>query len=810
MSDPETISLDPGREPARPGRWRRLRAAASRIWRSLPPSPNAKHAGALPVLLLTAAMAAFVGVFTQTGLPGMLGPLSGILFTLFYAGIIFIVAALAIRIVSIIPRFFSFLSLTALVVFLFAVRSFASDRGDVTVAGLAIALLWVAAGGVISSVIGGRFRAFRVWKKVYAAAVVAAAVSLTLLCALWIASRGTDRYLVKVPKTPPGQIPAAAPGFSDPSLSGPFKVLALTYGSGKDKHRPEFGAAAALKTESVDAGPFLKNNKGWRMKLRRWFWGFDFKSFPLNGRVWYPDGAGPFPLVLIVHGNHTMTDYSDPGYEYLGRLLASRGFIFVSVDENFFNGGFMSWLQSENDGRAWLLLQHLKTWKKWNGEAGNPFTGKVDMDRIALMGHSRGGEAALVAACFNTLKYYPDDATVPFDFGFSIRAVVAIAPIDGQYYPAGRPTPLANVDYLVIQGAHDADVSFFSGDRAWKRVHFTDGKDHFKASVYAYRANHGQFNSVWGNKDSGMPSSLFLNRKPLLDAGAQRKIAAVYISSFLEAALHGDRGFARVLEDERSAAKWLPEDIYVTRYQDASFRTVADFEEDVDLTTASLKGAVISGTGLAAWREVDLPFRKGGTKVNQVTYLGWREPEKGQAPKPGVYAIELPDTTALDWRLDASSALCFSLADADEVPPAPEKKAGEKEEAAGKGKAKEAGKAEGGKPTAAAKKAEEKPPLDLSVEVATSDGVRASLPLSRFRSIPPVLKSRFTKFRSEGDWYGKDSEVTLQTFELPLAVFMEAFPDLDPAKIKTIHFVFDRGGQGTVALDDVGFAHLMR
>ena len=46
---------------------------------------------------------------------------------------------------------------------------------------------------------------------------------------------------------------------------------------------------------------------------------------------------GTFPLVLIVHGNHLMNDYSDPGYEYLGRSLASKGYIFVSVDENFLN-----------------------------------------------------------------------------------------------------------------------------------------------------------------------------------------------------------------------------------------------------------------------------------------------------------------------------------------------------------------------------------------------------------------------------------------------------------------------------------------
>ena len=66
-------------------------------------------------------------------------------------------------------------------------------------------------------------------------------------------------------------------------------------------------------------------------------------------------------------------------------------------------------------------------------------TGKVDLDRVALMGHSRGGEAVAHAAAFNRLRYYPDDTSLEFDFNFGVRAVVAIAPVDGQYLPTDRP-----------------------------------------------------------------------------------------------------------------------------------------------------------------------------------------------------------------------------------------------------------------------------------------------------------------------------------------------------------------------------------
>jgi len=238
----------------------------------------------------------------------------------------------------------------------------------------------------------------------------------------------------------------------NPAESGSFVVRRLFYGSGTDIQRPEFGKDVAITTKTVDASPFASIPPA-QAKTRKKFWGFDLKQAPINGRVWFPAGDGPFPLVLVVHGNHNYRDFSDPGYAYLGELLASRGFILVSVDENFING-----LSGENDARAWLLLKHLEAWQGFNDTADGPFHQRVDMSRIAVMGHSRGGEAAAVAATFNRLKYYPDNFKQEFDFNFSITSVVAIAPVDGQYKPTGQFTPMENVNYLLIHGSHDGEV----------------------------------------------------------------------------------------------------------------------------------------------------------------------------------------------------------------------------------------------------------------------------------------------------------------------------------------------------------------
>src|SRR4029450_6080356 len=168
----------------------------------------------------------------------------------------------------------------------------------------------------------------------------------------------------------------------NPGEPGTYTVRTLIYGSGTDKHRAAFRDSVTLKTKTVD-GSALVSAPPDIAKSRSKYWGFDFKKLPINGRVWYPQGDGPFPLVLIVHGNHNMKDLSDPGYPYLGQHLGSRRVLLVSVDEHFLNGG----ISRENDARGWMLLQHLKQLRRFNDSTGSPLQGKVDMNRIALMGH---------------------------------------------------------------------------------------------------------------------------------------------------------------------------------------------------------------------------------------------------------------------------------------------------------------------------------------------------------------------------------------------------------------------------------------
>jgi hypothetical protein len=578
---------------------------------------------------------------------------------------------------------------------------------------------------------------------------------------------------------------------ADPSQPGPYVVKTLTYGSGEDLRRPEFGEQAELHTPTVDGTPFIKNWTGLSGNLRSRYWGFGVTDLPLNGRVWYPDGEGPFPLALIVHGNHFMMDYSDPGYDYLGELLASRGIILVSVDQNFLNGSYtniqmfgIEGLKEENDGRGWLLLEHLVQWQGWNQSEGNPFYGKVDMDRIAVMGHSRGGEGAAIAAAFNHLPFYPDDGNVPFNYNFNIRSVVAISPSDGQYKPSGRSTPLKDVNYLVLQGSYDGDVRPFQGITQYKRVEFSADSDWFKAAVYIDQANHGQFNTTWGRVDLvGFPAKGLLNLAPIMPEGEQQKVAKVFISAFLEATLHERSEYMPLFQDARKGHHWLPETAYLTRYADGRTTIFADFEEDIDLTTASVDGATLVGENLTLWYEKLVELKSGDQQTNAV-FLGWDNLAIGQTAS---YRLELIDA---HLKPAADSTLIFSMADGN-MHPNPQK-LGEliSDETTDTG--------------------DEGQPSDLTIVVVDGAGIQAQLPLSSFSLLQPQIEfyTKKARFLERGDT--KPGEITFQSYYFPLTEFQTDNPQFDPDNLVEVRFVFDRSERGVVVVDDIGFWQIER
>ena len=588
----------------------------------------------------------------------------------------------------------------------------------------------------------------------------------------------------------------------NPAEAGQYRVRHLYYGSGSDIRRPYFKDSVTIKTATVDGSKMVSTED----KSRKKYWGFGFDKMPINARVWYPEGDGPFPLVLIVHGNHNMKEFSDPGYAYLGELLASRGFIMASVDENFLNGN----TRQENDARGWMLLKHLEAWRAFNDSSGRPFYRKVDTARIALMGHSRGGEAVAVAGAFNRLPYYPDDAKLEFKFNFGIRSLVAIAPIDGQYRPTGRPTPVENVSYLTIHGSHDGDVSAFSGLAQWQRIKFTDNKQHFKSAIWMYRANHGQWNTVWNNKDNGQRSERWLNLDQLVSSEEQRQFGKVIMTAFLEATLRDRNEYLPIFRDHRVIGGWLPKTMYATRFEENGMRALARFDEDVDVTSGTVAGVTLKGDSLSTWKEAPVPLRWRNTTVgHNAVWLGWNNRVAGddttRRGQPAAFALTMTDSLRGAWGLDTTQAIVFSLAPTRDVPgprAAPKdtsKKDSTKKVAAAKPK----------KPPVKVKP--DSTPFDLTVEAVDEAGTVARVPLSTYGPVRRPLDI-FVGRRKGRDAanYATTFEIVLQTYVVPLADLLRAQPRFDASRLKTIRLVFDRTVAGTVVLSDIGLSKIDR
>lgn len=580
----------------------------------------------------------------------------------------------------------------------------------------------------------------------------------------------------------------------NPGSPGAYDVLTLNYGSGHQQPRPMFGEDVDLVSRTVDGSKMIDNWDGLSGWLRTSYWGFDATQLPLQARVWYPDGDGPFPLVLVVHGNHSMEDFSDPGYAYLGELFASRGIILASVDENFVNSSISArvnviadrpGLEEENDARGWLLLQHLAQWRDWNAEPGHAFNGKVDMERLALIGHSRGGEAVGIAAAFNSLDRYPDDATLDFDFNFNLRGVIAIAPVYGQYQPRERYTPIRDVNYFTIHGDMDGDVQSFEGMAQYSRVSFSGDEFRFRSGLYVVGANHGQFNTTWGNKDTSLFRAWALDLDGLMDGELQRDVARVYFGAFFEIVFNDRKDYLPIFRDARKAAAWLPDTFYINQFSSTEDRVLAGFEEDIDPGSGTLAGSRILTGNLSKWYETANELKYDELDTHSLV-IAWDQEFSADVARvdftlPGgglgdvsnavlVASLSAANTGTMpsDWEVDNDKE--------DDQPPAV------KDDDA------------------------DSKLLDWTIELTDAAGNTATLPLSHDSMLYPQINAlpRRAGFLDSAE----PSEVLFRRFELPLDQFVATSPRFEQASIARISFIFDRSTKGAVIMDDLSITYI--
>lgn len=265
---------------------------------------------------------------------------------------------------------------------------------------------------------------------------------------------------------------------------------------------------------------------------------------------------GRLPLIVQAHGSwYACTDPAAQewpcdkgtpfpgyrGYDYLGRALAERGFVVVSVSMNGIN------MTSFDYGdRARLLNEHLRLWGELARGAGPlarrlpGLVGHVDPTRVGTMGHSRGGKGVMWQASDRHRPEWPA--------GVRVRAVLPLAPVKFDH-PEGdhSDTLVTRIPVAVVTSGCDGAV------REAGQEYLDDAEGVTRQPAYSLSLTHGNhnfFNTRWtppsplGEDDSTCPGEQISPRQ-------QQKALVTYATAFYERHLKGNAAFDAVLTGDR-------------------------------------------------------------------------------------------------------------------------------------------------------------------------------------------------------------------------------------------------------------------
>jgi len=204
------------------------------------------------------------------------------------------------------------------------------------------------------------------------------------------------------------------------------------------------------------------------------------------------ESAKGLPAVILPHGGPSARDYW--GFDWLSQFLAARGYAVLQPQYRGSAGYGDDWL-NDNALRNWrAAMTDIATSARWLASQGI-----ADPDRMAIVGWSYGGYAALQSAATDPQLYKAVVAVAPVtDFamlkedytGYTSASVVAREIGSGAHVAEGSPYRRAaeiQAPVLLVHGDLDANVAFRHSEKmaaalrdAGKQVEFLQykGLDH--------------------------------------------------------------------------------------------------------------------------------------------------------------------------------------------------------------------------------------------------------------------------------------------------------------------------------------------
>ncbi|MBA2663124.1 MAG: hypothetical protein H0U74_12580 [Bradymonadaceae bacterium] len=152
---------------------------------------------------------------------------------------------------------------------------------------------------------------------------------------------------------------------------------------------------------------------------------------------------GKWPVIVFAHANNDSQCDIFRRYFSLHDHWASWGYVVVAIDGTYTNceRGTRENLWSRTRGQ----IDALETLRALNADPSSRFYNHLDLDRIVMAGHSRGGGSSLLAAT---------------EVGESVRAVITLQGVDTTAFGFGAGPMLPNTPVLGITAGKDVDLDY--------------------------------------------------------------------------------------------------------------------------------------------------------------------------------------------------------------------------------------------------------------------------------------------------------------------------------------------------------------
>ncbi len=511
----------------------------------------------------------------------------------------------------------------------------------------------------------------------------------------------------------------------------------------------------------------------------------------MRGSVHYPADltSGPFPVILYLHGRHStcydsvslVSSSSWPctgtrkpivsyeGYDYSARTLASHGYIVISVSANAINAADASSADDGMSARGYLVQHHLDLWNTWTTTGGFPgdsllFQGKLNMQNIGTMGHSRGGEGVIFNAELNNSLGSP----------YGIKAVLTLAPVDFyRHY-------INNIPLLNIAPYCDGDVNDLQGVHYYDNCRYADSTDETpKHNILMMGANHNFYNSVWtpgsyvaGGGDDWLYTGS--NTSTWCGAGATvsgrfdttKQMAAynAYSAAFYRIYLGHETAFAPILEvsDITPPASSMLDssNVFVSYHPGRTLRLDVNRTDTVTNLSVNTMGGAVSDSGL-------LTFNICGGGITEtacsLSTAAAKEPHKGTATKRGLSQMRLRWNDTTEWMRNEIPAAYEDLTYYESV--IFRATVNYQDYASG-------------------------PPLNFTIQLIDSAGNTSGVAVGDYTH---------SLFRQPGTATGDLPKDVFNSIRIPLS----DFSGIDMSKVKTIKFLFNKSAAGGILISDL-------